>query len=111
MQRVSQRHGRFAEWCDGRGIGQHADVGIFHVAVFVKELQSEILGTPPQAWPETALEGGNCGGLLRDAVRPLARCTLGGFDLLDALLLRILRDPRIVCACQHFPRAAGSQMR
>ena len=36
---------RFAEWCDGRGIGQLADVQAFHVAAFVKELQGEF--SPP----------------------------------------------------------------
>src|ERR1039457_7246805 len=30
---------RFAEWCDGRGIGQLADVHPFDVAAFVKDLQ------------------------------------------------------------------------
>jgi site-specific recombinase XerD len=32
---------RFAAWCDRRGIAQLADVQAFHVAAFVKELQSE----------------------------------------------------------------------
>lgn len=32
---------RFAEWCDGHGIGQLADVQAFHVAAFIKELQRE----------------------------------------------------------------------
>jgi site-specific recombinase XerD len=36
---------RFAEWCDGRGIGQLADVEPFHVAAFIKELQSKL--SPP----------------------------------------------------------------
>jgi site-specific recombinase XerD len=36
---------RFAEWCDGRSIGQLADVQAFHVAAFVKELQGQL--SPP----------------------------------------------------------------
>src|ERR1035441_7440015 len=36
---------RFAEWCDGRGIGQLAGVQPVHVAAFVKELQGEF--SPP----------------------------------------------------------------
>jgi len=32
---------RFAEWCDGRGIGQLAGVQPVHVAAFVKEMQGE----------------------------------------------------------------------
>ncbi len=32
---------RFAAWCDRRGIAQLADVQAFHVAAFVKELQSD----------------------------------------------------------------------
>ena len=36
---------RFAEWCDGRGIAQLADVEAFHIAAFVKELQREF--SPP----------------------------------------------------------------
>jgi site-specific recombinase XerD len=36
---------RFAEWCDGRGIGQLAGVQPIHVAAFVKELQGEF--SPP----------------------------------------------------------------
>src|ERR1700686_5044444 len=36
---------RFAEWCDGRGIGQLASVQPVHVAAFVKELQGEF--SPP----------------------------------------------------------------
>ena len=32
---------RFAAWCDTRGIGHLADVEPFHVAAFVKDLQSE----------------------------------------------------------------------
>ena len=36
---------RFAEWCDGHGIGQLADVQAFHVAAFVKHLQGEF--SPP----------------------------------------------------------------
>jgi site-specific recombinase XerD len=32
---------RFADWCDGRGIGQLADVQPVHVAAFVKEMQGE----------------------------------------------------------------------
>jgi site-specific recombinase XerD len=36
---------RFAEWCDGRGIGQLADVQPFHVAAFIKHLQGKF--SPP----------------------------------------------------------------
>jgi site-specific recombinase XerD len=36
---------RFAEWCDGRGIAQLADIEAFHVAAFVKNLQREL--SPP----------------------------------------------------------------
>jgi site-specific recombinase XerD len=36
---------RFAEWCDGRGIGQLADVQPFHVAAFIKDLQGQL--SPP----------------------------------------------------------------
>jgi len=36
---------RFAEWCDGRGIGQLAGVQPIHVAAFVKELQGKF--SPP----------------------------------------------------------------
>jgi site-specific recombinase XerD len=36
---------RFAAWCDGRGIGQLADVQPVHVAAVVKELQREF--SPP----------------------------------------------------------------
>ena len=36
---------RFAEWCDGCGIGQLADVHPFHVAAFVKYLQGQF--SPP----------------------------------------------------------------
>ncbi len=36
---------RFAEWCDGRGIGQLADVEAFHVAAFIKHLQGKF--SPP----------------------------------------------------------------
>jgi hypothetical protein len=32
---------RFAEWCEAHGIAQLTDVGAFHVAAFVKELQEE----------------------------------------------------------------------
>lgn len=35
----------FAEWCDGCGIGQLADVQAFHVAAFIKHLQGEF--SPP----------------------------------------------------------------
>ena len=30
---------RFAEWCEGRGIGERVAVQPFHVAAFIKELQ------------------------------------------------------------------------
>jgi site-specific recombinase XerD len=36
---------RFAEWCDARSIGQLPDVQAFHVAAFIKDLQSQL--SPP----------------------------------------------------------------
>jgi len=36
---------RFAEWCDGRGVAQLADVQPFHVAAFIKHLQGKF--APP----------------------------------------------------------------
>jgi site-specific recombinase XerD len=36
---------RFAEWCNGRGIAQLADVQPFHVAAFIKHLQGKF--SPP----------------------------------------------------------------
>ena len=36
---------RFAGWCDAHGIRQLADVQLFHVAAFVKDLQGEF--SPP----------------------------------------------------------------
>jgi hypothetical protein len=40
-QGVSERPAvrRFAEWCEGRGIGERVAVQPFHVAAFIKELQ------------------------------------------------------------------------
>jgi site-specific recombinase XerD len=87
---------RFAEWCEGSGIQQLADVEAFHVAAFVKELQGQL--SPPTVKQHLA------------ALRMLFDWLVTG-HVLDANPAHAVRGPKYVVKKGKTPVLAADEAR
>jgi site-specific recombinase XerD len=87
---------RFAEWCDGHDLSELADVQPFHVAAFVKELQSQF--APPTVKQHLA------------ALRMLFDWLVTG-HILDTNPAHAVRGPRYVVTKGKTPALAVDEAR
>jgi len=87
---------RFADWCDGHGLDQLAQVQPFHVAAFIKELQSQL--APPTVKQHLA------------ALRMLFDWLVTG-HIIDTNPAHAVRGPRYVVTKGKTPVLAADEAR